>query len=144
MRAIKIATFGALLLMLSGCGGRPEPVKLDGDSVITINQELITLKRKGVPLDPFLKAHNWTYNIMLRKTKEGYFFENEDVVRIFYVAHNADRIILTGNEKAAREFKAYLLQNGVVAPIEISRLDMIDGSKSIVNALFFHQEKETL
>lgn len=136
-----LATICLGMMLINGCSA-PKVVKLDGDSLITINEDLLRYKKSNLPLDPFLKVTNWTYSALISKTKDGYILENDDVVKVFLVAHNADRIILNGTADMTKEIKQYFIDNGVKANIEISIVDSIKGSKKIVNALFFHEKKE--
>ena len=84
-----------LSLLMAGCSA-PKAVELDGDSLITINEDLLKRKYYNVPLDPFLKETNWTYSALITKTQDGYILENDKIIKVFLVAHNADRIILNG------------------------------------------------
>ena len=130
-----------LSLLVVGCSA-PKAVELDGDSLITINEDLLKRRHYNVPLDPFLKETNWTYSALITKTDTGYILENDKIIKVFLVAHNADRIILNGTTEMTQEIKQYFIDNGVKANIEISIVDSIKGSKNIVNALFFHEKKE--
>ena len=123
-----------------GCTGVPEPVELDGNSAITINQELLRKEKRNIPLDPFLKQNNWTYNLMFEKSG-GEYIPNDMVVKTFYVAHNADRIIIVGNKEIAQDYKEYLLKNDC-KNIAIHPVDSIGGSKKRVNILFFGMKGE--
>lgn len=136
-----LASICLCVILINGCSA-PKAVKLDGNSLITINEDLLRYKKSNLPLDPFLRATNWTYSALITKTQDGYILENDDVVKVFLVAHNADRIILNGTDSMSKEIKEFFIKNGVTAPIEISRVDSIYGSKNIVNALFFHEKKD--
>lgn len=137
----KILAFSSLVLLLVGCGVK-EPVKLDNNSAITINQGLIVERVNNIPKDPFLEYSNWSYNMYFSKLSNGMLVKDEDIVKTFYLAHNADRIIILGYEPTAFEYRNYFIKNGVTAPIEISKLDMIGNSKTTVNVLFFHEKKD--
>lgn len=119
----------------TGCAGVPDPVELDGGSAITINQELIRKQNKGIPLDPFLKEHNWTYNIVFEKIGNEY-IPNNQIVKSFYVAHNANKIIIIGNKDLAQDYKQYFEKNGV-KNIEIHEVLYINENANKVNVLFF-------
>lgn len=124
--------------LATGCAGVPDPVELDSNSAITINQELIRKQNKGIPLDPFLKEHNWTYNIIFEKNGNEY-MDNEQVVKSFYVAHNADKIIIVGEKDLAQDYKQYFEQNGV-KNIEIHEVTFTEMDKNKVNVLFFSKK----
>lgn len=125
----------ATAFMLVGCTSMPKPIELDGNSQITINQDLIKQEKRNIPLDPFLKQNNWTYNLMFEKIGDEY-IPNDMVVKTFYVAHNADRIIIVGNQEIAQDYKNYLTSNGC-KNIAIHPVDSIGLSKKRVNILFF-------
>lgn len=136
----KILMFAVAGLLLSACSKAPEPVKLDDGSATAINQGLILKKSYSVQKDPFLQSNKWSYNMYFTKIGNDY-MRNDEIVKGFYLAHNADRIIIIGNEKIAREYKSYFLENGVTANIELHPIDMIDGSKQRVNVLFFSKKQ---
>ena len=131
-----VAIFG---LTFFGCSNAPEPIKLDGGSATTINQNLITQKLNEIEQDPFLKNNRWSYNIYFEKIGDE-LMKNDEVVKGFYLAHNADKMIIIGNEKIAKEYKDFFLANQVKAHIELHPIDMIDGSKKKVNVLFFSKK----
>lgn len=133
-----LATIVAFLF--TGCSKPPKPVQLDGGSAITINQELITLKTKNIPQDQFLKNNNWTYNLSFNKFRNE-LIPNNMVVKTFYVAHNADKIVIIGAKNVANEYKNYFLENQVKGEIKIHEVDSIADSKTSVNILFFGSKK---
>lgn len=122
-------------LVFIGCSGVPKPIELDGNSAITINQELVRQERHNIPLDPFLKQHNWTYSLTFTKNDNEY-IPNDMIIKTFYVAHNADRIIIIGNKNIAQDYKEYLTTKGC-KNIAIHQVDSIGQSKKRVNILFF-------
>ena len=127
------------LVLLNGCSKPPEPVVLDGTEAVTINQELIAEHSKSVPKDPFLKQVDWTYNMYFHKQGDR-FIADDDVVKAFYLAHNADRMIIIGNSDITGQYKEYFLRNGVEADIELHPIYMVNHSKETVNVLFFHKK----
>lgn len=135
-----IGLFLALPFFTGGCAGIPDPVELDGGSAITINQELIRKEKKGIPLDPFLKEHNWTYNIVFEKIGNEY-IPNNQIVKSFYVAHNANKIIIIGNKDLAQDYKQYFEKNGV-KNIEIHEVLYINENANKVNVLFFGKKNQ--
>lgn len=130
----------AAALLFIGCSSKvPDPVRLDDGSDITINQNLLIRHDKSVPLDPFLKENNWTYNIHAQRSADGELFKNDQIVKLFLLAHNATNIIIVGSDEVTNEYKAYLKANGVTAPIEIQPVSSINLQKNLVNILFFHK-----
>jgi cag pathogenicity island protein 12 len=136
----KIIIFTFIMFIFVGCG-RKEPVKLDNDSAITINQELIRLKNYNVPLDSFLKNNSWTYNMYFSKINDE-LINDDEVVKAFYLAHNADEIIIIGANPVALEYQSYFLKNQVLGKIRIHEVDSINGKKNLVNVLFFGKKRE--
>ena len=130
-----LASIAAISFLFFGCSSIPKPIELDSSSQITINQEIIRQERHNIPLDPFLKQNNWTYNLMFEKSGDEY-IPNNMIVKTFYVAHNADKIIVIGNKKIAQDYKDYLASNGC-KNIAIHPVDSIGQSKKRVNILFF-------
>lgn len=72
---------------------------------------------------------------MFEKSDDEY-IPNNMIVKTFYVAHNADKIIVIGNKKIAQDYKDYLASNGC-KNIAIHPVDSIGQSKKRVNILFF-------
>ncbi len=128
-------TLSCLVAIFVGCASVPDPVELDGNSAITINQELIRKKNKGIPLDPFLKEHSWTYNIIFEKNGNEY-IPNNQITKSFYIAHNASKIIIIGDKNLAKDYKQYFEKNGV-QNIQIHEVNFSEKDKNKVNILFF-------
>lgn len=135
-------TFIVFILIFIGCSRPPEPITLDSSPKLTINESLITQKLQNVPNDPFLKNNNWAYSMYLSPIDNNTLIRNDLVVKTFYLAHNADKIIIAGFEPTAQKYKKYFVDNEVEANIEIQPLDMIDFRKDIVNILFFHKKNK--
>lgn len=140
MIKFKYAASVILALALVGCTSVPKPIELDSSSQITINQALIKKEKNNIPLDPFLKQNNWTYNLMFEKNGNEY-IANDMLIKTFYVAHNADKIIIVGNKDIAQDYKNYLISNGC-KNIAIHPVDSIGLSKKRVNILFFGMKGE--
>lgn len=136
----KIIIFTFIMFIFVGCG-RKGPVKLDNDSAITINQELIRSKNYNVPLDSFLKNNSWTYNMYFSKINNE-LINDDEVVKAFYLAHNADEIIIIGANPVTLEYQSYFLKNQVLGKIRIHEVDSINGKKNLVNVLFFGKKRE--
>lgn len=136
----QVLALSAAALLFIGCSSKaPDPVRLDDSSDITINQNLLARHDKSVPLDPFLKENNWTYNIHAQRSADGELFKNDQIVKLFLLAHNATNIIIVGSDEVTNEYKSYLKANGVTVPIEIQPVSSINLQKNLVNILFFHK-----
>ncbi|MFA5428477.1 MAG: cag pathogenicity island Cag12 family protein [Sulfurimonas sp.] len=134
----KIRLFGAaaLAVFLSACSSslpQPESVK-SWDQDTTINHSLLKQNKSVVPKDPFLKNAHWAYKIKVNK-RSGDLFTNEQIVKVFLVAHNASQIVIIGPETLAYEYKRYFVNNGVAAKIEI---EPSSSSYAAVDILFFN------
>lgn len=130
------------IFVFTGCSRPPEPITLDSTISLSINQSLITKKLQEVPKDPFLMNNNWSYNLYLSPIDKDTLIQNNLVVKTFFLAHNADKIIITGFEPTAQKYRDYFVKNDVEAKIEIWPLDFIDYRKDLVNVLFFHKKGE--
>ena len=86
-----------------------------------------------------MRYNNWGYNIVLYKNADD-LIPNEKIVKTFYLAHNADRIIIIGDKNLAYEYRNYFFANEVKAKIEIQEMDFLNKNK--VNILFFHKKEE--
>lgn len=132
-----------LLVLMAGCSSKaPDPVKLDGGSNITINQNLLLRHENIVPKDPFLQTNNWTYNIHAQRGSDGELLKNDQVVKTFLLAHNATKIIIIGADEVSTEYRNFLRSNGVTAEIELQPVSSIEMSKDRVNILFFHKKDQ--
>ena len=130
-----------LVSLLTGCSDKipePEQVKWDNNSAITINKNLLFTKDFKVPKDPYLKNVNWTYQITATKTQNE-LFSNEQIVKTFLVAQNAQEIILIGRADLINEYKNYFLNNGVTAIVKEQPVKPIIDDFNTVNILFFNK-----
>ena len=125
-------------LAFVGCSA-PKVVELDSGANITLNHNLIQKRHFGIQKDEFLRYNNWVYNIVLYKNADD-LIPNEKIVKTFYLAHNADRIIIIGDKNLAYEYRNYFFANEVKAKIEIQEMDFLNKNK--VNILFFHKKEE--
>ena len=105
-------------LAFVGCSA-PKAVELDSGANITLNHNLIQKRHFGIQKDEFLRYNNWVYNIVLYKNADD-LIPNEKIVKTFYLAHNADRIIIIGDKNLAYEYRNYFFANEVKAKIEAS------------------------
>ena len=128
-------------LIFSACSiNPPDVIELDSGSATTINNALVTKKINEVEKDPFLRDNKWSYNMNFIKIDNEY-MRNDEIVKGFYLAHNADKIVIIGDEKIAREYRSYFLENQVTAKIEIHPVDLIALSKNRINVLFFSKNQ---
>lgn len=128
------------ILSFAGCSDKipdAEPVKWHKDSSLTINNEFLLTREFKVPKDPHLKNDNWTFQAIAQKDGK-YLFKNEDITRIFLIAHNASEIILVGRADLIQEYKNYFLENQVTANIKLQVVEPVEKDFNKVNILFFN------
>ena len=142
MKIFKVANLVILSLLLGACSKPPKPVELEGTEAKTINQSLIEKHSQSTPQDPFLKTTDWTYNMYFSKQPNGDLIKNDDIVKAFYLAHNADEIIIIGDKSITWQYKNYFIKNGVSANIKLHPIAYVNHSKQSVNVLFFHKVSE--
>lgn len=139
---MKTFLFLALIVFFVGCSGAPKPVALENSAKISINQGLLTEYNNEVPKDPLLSGNNWAYNLTARKQSDGELLKNSEVTKMFYFAHNADKIIIIGSRGIAKEYQDYFIQNAVTALIEVQPVTDVKLKNDGVNILFFGNGKE--
>ncbi|NAZ72147.1 cag pathogenicity island Cag12 family protein, partial [Vibrio toranzoniae] len=113
------------VLGFTGCSDKipdAQPVKWHKDSALTINQEFLLTKEFKVPKDPHLKNQNLTFQATAEKVVK-YLFKNEDLRKIFLVAHNSNDIIIIGREDLIKEYQKYFLDNQVTANITLQEVN---------------------
>ena len=128
------------ILSFAGCSDKipdAQPVKWHKDSSLTINNEFLLTREFKVPKDPHLKNENWTFQAIAQKDGK-YLFKNEDITRIFLIAHNASEIILVGRADLIQEYKNYFLENQVTANIKLQVVEPVEKDFNKVNILFFN------
>ena len=114
-----------------------QAVKRHKNSALTINKEFLLTKDFKVPKDPHLKNENWTFQAVAEKSGK-YLFKNEDITKIFLVAHNSSEIILVGRGDLIKEYKNYFLENQVTAEIKLQEVNPLSKDYDKVNILFFN------
>lgn len=130
----------ALTILFTGCSDKipdAEPVKWNKDSALHINQEFLLTKEFKVPKDPALSNQNWTFQAVATKSGK-YFFKNEDIAKIFLVAHNSSEIIIIGRDGLIEEYKNYFLENQVTTDIKLQAVKPVVKDFDKVNILFFN------
>ncbi|MCI5786043.1 cag pathogenicity island Cag12 family protein [Helicobacter trogontum] len=128
------------LIALVGCN--PKPKRLDNNSALTINNRLLEMQYNFVPKDPFLGNSDWTYHIVVTKIN-GEYLRNDEVLKTFLLAHNADKIILVGAKDLIQEYKHYFKQHQVTAIIEMQPVSPVPEDLDKVNILFFHKNLDS-
>lgn len=119
---MKKSIIGALVIagVLVGCGARP-PVTLDGAKTNTVSQGLITGKPMVIGKDAFLNKNEWSYGLHFVPEKSitkdrNAIIPDKSKIKVFYLAHHADVIVLQGNDKRSCEkVIKYLHTEGVTA-----------------------------
>lgn len=114
-----------------------EKVVWERNTALTINKEFILHKEYKVPKDPFLKNENWTYQIIAQKQGDN-FFKNTEIVKMFFIAHNSQEIVLIGREDLIKEYKKYFLDNQVTGNINLQVINPLEKDFEKVNILFFN------
>lgn len=139
---MKTFLYLVMIAFFLGCSGAPKPVALENSAKISINQGLLTEYNNEVPKDPLLSGNNWAYNLTARKQSDGELLKNSEVTKMFYFAHNADKIIIIGSRGIAKEYQDYFIQNAVTALIEVQPVTDVKLKNDGVNILFFGNGKE--
>ncbi len=126
-------------VMFNGCGAK-KPTTLDksADSV-QINNALLESHHSFVPKDPYLANSSWVYSIEAIPSGD-YFFKNEQMVKVFLLAHNCQEIIIMGEQDNAMAYKRYLKNNGVKAFIRTQPIELNEKNKKYVKLLFFNSK----
>ena len=139
---MKTFLYLVMIAFFFGCSGAPKPIALENSAKISINQGLLTEYNNEVPKDPLLSGNNWAYNLTARKQSDGELLKNSEVTKMFYFAHNADKIIIIGSRGIAKEYQDYFIQNAVTALIEVQPVTDVKLKNDGVNILFFGNGKE--
>ena len=72
--------------------------------------------------------------------KNNNLLENKQIVKTFYVAQNAQEIILMGRADLLNEYLNYFKSNGVTAKFKLQPVNYEDSN--LVNMLFFNKIEE--
>lgn len=131
------ALVGAFLLI--GCSAKSPPALQDSKS-LGINNALLEQKYSFVPKDEFLANMNFAYEINAIPNGE-YLITNEQMVKIFLLAHNAQKVIIIGDKQKIKAYGDYLAINGVKA--ENMYLQPLENTENdLVKLLFFNKKGE--
>lgn len=131
----KIVLGVAVMFAIFGCSKKPVQIEWGAKSQ-SINNALLEERYNFVPKDKKLKESNWAYEVEAR-AKGDYLFENNQMVKVFLLAHNADRIIILGEKNLALQYRNYFKANGVTAYIDVQPIDLARGLKDRVKIMFF-------
>lgn len=92
------------------------------DKKTTVNNRLLERRSQSVPTDPYLKGLNWTYAVGARYEGNDDFFKNDQIVKVFLLAHNASKIVISGRAELIDQYKNYFISNGVSAEILLEEI----------------------
>lgn len=140
-RGMKIVAMAVAILAISGCSKKPVRIEWGATSQ-SINNALLEERYSFVPKDKKLKESNWAYEVEAQ-AKGDYLFENNQMVKVFLLAHNADKIIILGEKNLALQYRNYFKANGVTAYVDVQPIDLARGLRDRVKIMFF-SSKATL
>lgn len=129
------------MVAISGCSKKPVRIEWGATSQ-SINNALLEERYSFVPKDKKLKESNWAYEVEAQ-AKGDYLFENNQMVKVFLLAHNADKIIILGEKNLALQYRNYFKANGVTAYVDVQPIDLARGLRDRVKIMFF-SSKATL
>ena len=114
------------MVAISGCSKKPVRIEWGATSQ-SINNALLEERYSFVPKDKKLKESNWAYEVEAQ-AKGDYLFENNQMVKVFLLAHNADKIIILGEKNLALQYrnfssKAMLDDDKEVNPLIINPIE---------------------
>lgn len=122
-------------ILLSGCG--QNPVSLENVADLGINNQILESRYSFVPQDSFLANSNWVYSLE-PKPQGNYLFSNDQMVKVFLLAHNTKRILIFGNERKIEDYKRYFEENGVKASIRTQPIDLAEQYKDYTKIIFIN------
>ena len=134
-KGIQMAVAVAVMLAFSACSKQPTQIEWGAESK-GINNAILEERYNFVPKDKKLKESNWAYEVEAQ-TKGDYLFENNQMVKVFLLAHNADKIIILGEKNLALQYRNYFKANGVTAYIDVQPIDLARGLRDRVKIMFF-------
>ena len=123
------------MVAISGCSKKPVRIEWGATSQ-SINNALLEERYSFVPKDKKLKESNWAYEVEAQ-AKGDYLFENNQMVKVFLLAHNADKIIILGEKNLALQYRNYFKTNGVTAYVDVQPIDLARGLRDRVKIMFF-------
>lgn len=136
----KKCIYGILIIVINnlivGCGAK-QPVSLEDVADLGINNQILENRYDFVPKDKFLTNSNWVYSIEAKPEGE-YLFSNDQMVKVFLLAHNAKRIVIFGDKNRIKQYEQYFKDNGVKANIRTQPIDLNDEYKDYIKIIFFN------
>jgi len=128
-------------LLLVGCVQK-KPVELKSDTTSFINKKiLLDNHENNVPLDKSFVKQRYSY--IINTTKKGStFFDNDILVKSFYLLHHANLIVITGKLHIANDYMQYLIENGVSTPIKVNSAN-IKSNKVIIDTIHYSPVPKT-
>jgi hypothetical protein len=122
-------------LLFTGCSQK-KPVELKSDTTSFVNKKVLLDKHDNdVPLDKSFVKQRYSY--IINTTKKGStFFDNDILVKSFYLLHHANLIVITGKLNIANDYMRYLIENGVSASIEVNDAG-IKSNKVIIDTIHY-------
>jgi len=135
----KITLLAAALLLMNGCSSKlTAPVQLEDNPSTTINQGIIAKHHSSVPQDIYLTSQDWRARLTVHKGR--YYLPNKKVIKTFYYAHHAHKILITGEHSTIKRYKDYFMRNGVTAQICLNPVHRKDARR--VDMTFSHLKED--
>ena len=114
---MKLSLFTLSAFLFIGCTQQvTHPIQLEKNQGENISINILSQNKTNVPKDQFFTHKNWHY----RQTKThsyGYYFDNDEIVATFYLAHHANYIYIRGSGPTIKKYKNYFLKNQVKGKI---------------------------
>ena len=121
------------ILLFAGCTQQVRhPIQLENNPRENISINILSQNKTNVPKDQFFTNKNWHYK-QTKRHGYGYFFDNDEIVATFYLAHHATHIYIRGNAHTVRKYKNYFLKNQVTAKIILIPLQTKRRGKVIID-----------
>ena len=137
---MKYIILAGLSFIMMGCSQK-KPIELKNNHTFLVNKKIFDKHHNLVPLDKSFKKQRYSYIINTSK-KGNTFFDNNILVKAFYLLHHADLIVITGNDKIVREYMHYLSSNGVTAPTEANDVN-INTNKVMIDTVHYSPISKT-
>ena len=130
---MKMLLIALNILFLVGCTQQVKhPIQLENNPRENISINMLSKNKTNVPKDQFFINKNWHYK-QTKRDGYGYFFDNDEIVATFYLAHHATHIYIRGNTHIIKKYKNYFLKNQVMAKIILIPLSTKRKSKVIID-----------
>ncbi len=130
---MKLLLVALSTLLFVGCGQKyNHPIQLEDNLKENICINILSQNKTNVPKDQFFINKNWHYK-QTKRHGYGYFFDNDEIVASFYLAHHATHIYIRGNARTIKKYKNYFLKNQVTAKIILMPLSFKRRGKVIID-----------